>query len=157
MKLSEHFTLEELIASPTAKRLNIDNTPTPLVKTRLELLVKTVLEPIRKKYGKQIIVTSGYRSPELNKKVGGAKTSYHCYGNAADIRSKSDTPQDNRELWLCIVDMVKRGEISVKQVINEYGFDWIHLSYQDGRTTKRNQLLDAVRKNGKTVYFPSKT
>ena len=153
MKLTENFTLEELTYSATAKRLGIDNTPSEVVVSKLKTLCKTVLQPIRKKYGKSIVVTCGYRCPKLNKIVGGASTSDHIYGNAADIRSMSDTKADNKALFDLIVKMMVNREIQVKQIINEYGYDWIHVSYQDGRTTKKNEGLEAFRdKNGKTVY-----
>lgn len=152
MKLTENFTLEELTYSATAQRLGIDNTPSDLVVSKLKTLCKTVLQPIRKKYGKSIVVTCGYRSTRLNKVVGGASTSDHIYGNAADIRSMSDTKADNKALFDLIIGMVKKKEIQVKQVIDEFGYDWIHISYQDGRTTKKNQILRAVKVNGKTTY-----
>lgn len=152
MKLTENFTLEELTYSATAQRLGIDNTPSEGVVNKLKTLCKTVLQPIRKKYGKSIVVTCGYRSPKLNKVVGGASTSDHMYGNAADIRSVSDTKADNKALFDLILGMVKKKEIQVKQVIDEFGYDWIHVSYQDGRTTKKNQILRAVKVNGKTTY-----
>ena len=66
MKLTEHFSLEELIKSSTAKAKKIDNTPTQAAKTNLQRLASNILEPIRLKYGKPIIVTSGYRSMALN-------------------------------------------------------------------------------------------
>ena len=152
MKLTENFTLEELTYSATAQRLGIDNTPSEAVIAKLRTLCKTVLQPIRKTYGKSIVVTCGYRCAKLNKVVGGASTSDHMYGNAADIRSVSDTKADNKALFDLILGMIKKREIQVKQVIDEYGYDWIHVSYQDGRTTKKNQVLRAVRVNGKTTY-----
>ena len=152
MKLSENFTLEELTFSETARRKGIDNTPPDAVVSKLRTLCKTVLQPVRKKYGKSIVVTCGYRCAKLNKLVGGASTSDHIYGNAADIRSVSDTKADNKALFDLIIGMMKKKEIQVKQVIDEFGYDWIHVSYQDGRTTKKNQVLRAVKVNGKTTY-----
>ena len=88
-QLTKNFSLEELIASATAKAKKIDNTPTPQVKENLEKLCKEVLQPIRDKYGKAITVTSGYRSPKLNAAVGGVKTSQHVLGQAVDIKCTS--------------------------------------------------------------------
>lgn len=133
MKLSKSFSLEELVASSTAKKLNIDNTPGTKELTNLIKLVTTVLQPIRDKYGKPIIISSGYRCPKLNKAVGGSATSQHKIGQAADIHSLSNTEKDNMILWNIICDMVKNGEIKTGQYIFEYGYkavgpDWIHVS-----------------------------
>lgn len=157
MNLTKNFTLEELIASPTAKRLGISNTPTATGKAKLKLLAENILQPIRDAYGKSIIVTSGYRCTKLNSVVGGASTSDHIYCCAADIRSVSDTTGDNKRLWEVVVWLYKQGKLpNLKQCINEYVFDWIHVSFQDGRTSKRGQFLDAKKSGGKTVYVTSR-
>ena len=98
-KFSKNFTYEELVNSATAKRLKIDNTPNEEQKEKLKRLAVEILQPIRDKYGKPIVVTSGFRCAKLNNAVGGAKTSQHCKGEAADIRSVSDTRKDNFELF----------------------------------------------------------
>ena len=133
MKLSKSFSLEELVTSSTAKKLNIDNNPGTKELNNLIKLVTTVLQPIRDKYGKPIIISSGYRCPKLNKAVGGSATSQHKTGQAADIHSLSNTEKDNMILWNIICDMVKNGEIKTGQYIFEYGHkdvgpDWIHVS-----------------------------
>lgn len=128
MKITEHFTLEELTKSATAKRLGINNSPTPEALKKLESLCVLILEPIREKYGKPIVVTSGYRSVNLNIRVGGVNTSQHIYGEAADIRSLSDSKEDNKELFILIHKMISAGEIVVGQLINENDYDWIHIS-----------------------------
>ena len=137
MKLTEHFSLEELIKSSTAKAKKIDNTPTQAAKTNLQHLASNILEPIRLKYNKPIIVTSGYRSMALNKAVGGSKTSQHLLGQAADIKAPHN---ENKALFQLIEKMVKAGEIQVGQLIDEYGYKWIHVSLP--RTNKpNNQIL----------------
>ena len=73
MKLTENFTLEELYASPTADRLGIDNTPSPLVRQNLRLLAEKILQPIRNEYKHPLTVTSGYRCAALNRAVNGAQ------------------------------------------------------------------------------------
>lgn len=157
MNLSKNFTLEELAASPTAKRLGIANTPSQTGREKLAILARNILQPIRDAYGAPVVVTSGYRCTRLNTAVGGAKTSDHIYCCAADIRSQSDTVEDNKRLWETVVRLWKEGKIpTLKQCINEYGFDWIHVSFQDGRTAKRGQFLDAKRVKGKTIYNNSK-
>ena len=73
--LTDNFTKEELIASATASRLGIDNTPTKEAESKLYLLATTILQPLRDLYGKPIKVSSGYRCKALNKAVGGVTTS----------------------------------------------------------------------------------
>lgn len=129
----KYFTLDELTASDKAKRLNIDNTPTPEAKARLVALVAHILDPLREAMGVPIRVTSGYRSPQLNKAVGGVKASQHQRGEAVD--------------FVCL-DMAKAFEYIKKalpfdQLIWEYGDDrapaWIHVSYRMG--ANRRQVL----------------
>ena len=127
MKLTEHFTLEELIKSSTADRLKIDNAPTKSIIFNLTEVAQ-LLEKIRTTYGKPIIVTSGYRCEALNNAVGGSKTSQHRLGQAADIRSVSDTKKDNQELFKVILGMIFQEKIEVGQVIDEYDYNWIHVS-----------------------------
>lgn len=138
MNLSKNFTLEELTASPTAKAKGIDNTPTEKVIAELTKLAKTVLQPIREAYGKPIIVSSGYRCPALNTAVKGAKTSQHMLGQAADIKTKSDNPKDNKELFDIAVKLMKEGKIVTGQIIDEYNYDWVHISTPGGH---KNQIL----------------
>lgn len=87
-----------------------------------------LLEKIRTVYKKPIIVTSGYRCKKLNDAVGGSKTSQHMKGQAADIRSVSDTPQDNKDLFMTIMGMMIQKQIDVGQLIDEYNYNWIHIS-----------------------------
>jgi len=157
MELTKNFTLEELTASPIAKRYGISNTPSQTGKEKLAVLARNILQPIRDAYGAPVVVTSGYRCTRLNTVVGGAKTSDHIYCCAADIRSQSDTVEDNKRLWETVVKLWKEGKIPMlKQCINEFGYDWVHVSFQDGRTSKRGQFLDARRVKGKTIYNNSK-
>lgn len=126
MKLSKNFTYEEMIASATAKRLGINNTPSAKEVGYLRRLCQEVLQPIRDKYGKCITVTSGYRCPKLNKAVGGSSTSQHTQGQAVDITL--GTPALNKMLFNMILEMIKKKEIKVGQLIDEYGYRWIHIS-----------------------------
>lgn len=139
MELTKNFTLDELTKSATATRLKIDNTPSKRIVDNLTELATKVLQPIRNKYGKPIIVTSGYRCVTLNKAVGGATFSQHCQGQAADIKSVSDSVTDNKALFDLIVKMIQNGEIVVGQLIDEHNFDWIHISTPS--TIKTNQIL----------------
>ena len=95
--------------------------------------------------GKPIIVTSGYRCEKLNRAVGGAASSQHVKGEAADIRSVEDTPEENKKLY----DLIVKLGLPFDQLINEYGFDWVHVSFG---SRHRRQKLKAVKKNGRTSY-----
>ena len=85
MMISKNFTLAELCNSAAAKRFGINNNPDDKVIKNLELLAKNILQPIRDHFDKAIHIVSGYRSPGLNKKVGGASNSQHLIGQAVDI------------------------------------------------------------------------
>lgn len=86
MNLSENFTLEELTRSETAKRLKITNSPNPEQLKNLKILCTQVLQPARNAMRQPLIISSGFRSKELNKAVGGVTNSYHLQGMAADIK-----------------------------------------------------------------------
>lgn len=142
MRITDNFTLEELTASATAKSRGIKNTPDVTCAIKLTLLLAYVLQPIRDRYRKPIRITSGYRCAELNKAVGGVAGSDHTYGCAVDIKSNYGTKKENRELFNLIKDMITNGEIKVKQLINEQDYSWIHISFQDGRTSRINHIIE---------------
>lgn len=121
----KYFTIQELTKSATASRRGINNTPDEIVKMNLTLLVEKILDPLREAWGAPIIVTSGYRCGRLNKAVGGAAKSQHMYGQAADIRTVSDKPEDNKKLF----DLIRELKLPYDQLIDEYGFNWVHVSY----------------------------
>ena len=121
----KYFTIAELTKSSTAKRKGIDNTPTESVKKNLTLLVEKILDPLREAWGAPIIVSSGYRCPKLNRAVGGATASQHMLGQAADIHTVSDKPEDNKKLF----ELIKSLKLPFDQLINEYGYNWVHVSY----------------------------
>lgn len=132
-------------------RLGIDNTAEASIRANLTALVENVLDPLRAKWGMPIIVTSGYRCTALNKAVGGAASSQHTKGMAADIRTVSDSRADNMRLLRCLLN----SGIVFDQVICEYPDaqgrpDWIHVSFNIAGNRKNR--LTAVRKNGRTVY-----
>ncbi len=133
MKLSEHFTLEELTRSATAKARGIDNTPTERDKANLKRLAAEVLEPLRKMAGVPIIVTSGFRCPKLNAAVGGEPTSQHMRGEAADIKCA-----DNRMLFAAAMELMLLGKIKVGQLIDEKKYAWLHISLPT--LAKNNQV-----------------
>lgn len=133
----KYFSLQELIRSNTAERLGIDNTPDAVVVEHLEMLVERLLDPLREAFGRPIIVTSGYRCPELNKAVGGSPTSAHLQGYAADLVPKDGDVQRFLELtrwWLL------REEIPYDQLIVETsseGAKWVHLGLYSPQHTQR--------------------
>lgn len=128
MQLTQHFTLEELTQSVTARNRSIDNTPNKSELANLRLLAESVLEPLRQAYGKPIVVSSGFRCAALNKAVGGSRTSQHLLGQAADIHALSGSPEDNKALFEVAASLVNTGKIKVGQLIDEYGYSWVHIS-----------------------------
>lgn len=143
MKISQFFTLEEMILSQTAIRKSIDNIPTEEVIKNLELLCKNVLDNIRVKLSTPIHVSSGYRSPALNKAIGGAKTSQHVKGQAADISIHGVTTEN-------LYNVIKGMGIEYDQLIQEFD-SWVHISFNSAGNRKEN--LRAIKSNGKTVYL----
>ena len=144
----KYFTINELTKSTTAIKRHIDNTPSKEVERSLTALVEKVLDPLREAYGKPIIVTSGYRCPRLNAIVGSTPSSQHVKGEAADIKSVQDTPEENKKLY----DLIVKLKLPFDQLINEHNYDWVHVSYG---ARHRRQKLKAVRNYWKTVYVNS--
>lgn len=137
-----YFTYRELTASSTAKRLGIDNTPSDTVRARLEALVDSVLDPLRKLYNKPIKVTSGYRCPKLNAAVGGSQNSQHMRGEAADITSINDDLDENKK----ILDILLRSGLTFDQLLIEHPDksgrpDWIHVSYTRRRPNRKQVIV----------------
>ena len=138
MRLSKNFSYDELVYSATAERLKLDNTPNEKEIEFLRKLANEVLQPIRDKWGRPIVVTSGFRSEKVNNAVGGVKNSQHRLGQAADLKIGSKS--QNKALFNFIADLVKKGEIRVGQLIDEYGYSWIHVSLpREGKVN--NQVL----------------
>ena len=134
----KHFSISELTASATAQREGIDNSPTESVHQLLLVLVEKLLDPIREAWGEPIVVSSGYRCPELNTLVGGAKNSHHLLGCAADIIAGNKA--DHRRLFNLIQQMQQQGQIRFTQLIAEKDYQWLHISYVPGML--RNQVIN---------------
>ena len=134
----QHFTIQELSASATAERLTIDNTPPRAAQRMLTILVEQLLDPIRRRYGAPIIVTSGYRCPALNTAVGGVANSHHIVGCAADVTTGNI--EQNKVLYALIIEMQTTYAIRFTQLIAEEGYRWLHISYVPGML--RNQIID---------------
>jgi len=137
MKLSEHFTLEEMIASSEAPRRGIDNSPTPDV---IEELRKTaeLLEEVRAILGGQVvIVTSGYRCPALNAAIGGAANSAHMWGGAADFLC----PSAGSPMIVC-QKLAGTPGLRFDQIIHEFG-SWTHIGRaRDGSCRQQVLTID---------------
>lgn len=131
----KYFNLKELIKCTIAIARGIINVPNKNEEANLIALVDNVLDPLREAYGKPIIVTSGYRSEQLNRMLGGAKTSQHVKGQAVDIRSVEDTYEENKKLF----DLIVKLNLPFDQLIDEYNYDWVHVSYSKDKN--RKQLL----------------
>jgi hypothetical protein len=144
MRLSENFSLEELTASETAARRGIDNTPSEEVINNLKRLAAALQEVRALLNNRSILVSSGYRSPELNRAVGGSATSDHCKGLAADFICPSyGTPND-------VVRAISGSNLSFKQVIREFD-KWVHLSIPEEGQEPRKQAL-IIDREGTRAY-----
>jgi zinc D-Ala-D-Ala carboxypeptidase len=131
--ISKHITLSEATNSPTALRLKIKNEPNPTQLEAMKVVANMLFEPLREWYGKPIKINSFFRCEELNKSVGGSKTSQHCKGEAIDMSAGSK--EENKKLF----DWCKANLI-FDQLINEYDYTWVHISYKVGMN--RNQTLE---------------
>lgn len=136
---NNYFSDRELYASSTAKKYGIDNTPTQEAWGNLYALRDNVLNPAREQYGSCIFVNCAYRSPEVNKLVGGVATSQHVTGQAADITTKS--VEGNRKLFAILMEMG-----NFDQIIWEGQGAWIHVSFSS--SMNRHSVL-AQNANGK--------
>lgn len=146
----KYFTVNELCKSSTATKKGIANVPSSEERANLEALIANVLDPLREAWGKPIVVNSGFRCERLNKAVGGAAGSQHKTGEAADIEAVTRDPADNRRLF----ELVRKLGLPFDQMINEFGYDWVHISFS--RSRRRGQVLEAKKSGGKTVYVSMK-
>ena len=151
MQLSTNLSLAEVTRSETAKRRGISNMPTPEHIENFKKLAVNIFQPIREHFGKPILISSGYRSAELNKAIGGSLSSQHCSGEAIDI-DMDGTDITNKQIFDYIKD-----NLNFDQMIWEFGTDanpdWVHVSFAANRS-QRKQILVAKKANGKTTYTP---
>ena len=140
-----------MTASATARRMGIDNTPTPKIIDNLQQLVDNVLDPLRMHWGRPVIVTSGYRCPKLNKAVHGAAQSQHITGQAADIRTVSDDRTENMKLLRLLVSLKLPFDKLIAEYVDGQGRpDWIHVSFSPLKrgmkmTCKDGRYLPGIR------------
>src|SRR5262245_31559268 len=130
MRLSKYFVLDEMTASDTASRHGIENIPGTDEMVNLRHLCETILDPLRELAGSPSVISSGYRSPRVNARIGGSKTSQHCKGEAADIKCPA---LGNQKLY----DLIVGSGLKFDQLIQEFwtadGGGWIHISYTHRR------------------------
>jgi hypothetical protein len=142
MRLSKHFSLEELTQSDTAVRLDIDNTPSEEVMDNLKFLAEK-LEDVRDLLHNPMLISSGFRSDALNSHLGSKRTSAHTRGLAVDFISPSfGTPEE-------IVEAIVNSDIQYDQVILEFG-RWVHLAFTPNEPRKQALIID---KKG-TRFYP---
>jgi len=152
MKLSANFQLSELVKSQIAERKGIPNNPSPAHIDNLKALCVNVLQPIRSHFEAPVMISSGYRSPELCIAIGSKITSQHATGNAADLEVPGI---DNKVLATWIKE-----NLEYDQLILEFYRDgepdsgWVHVSWNSDKN--RSNSLRAARDEelGKTVYKP---
>ena len=150
MKLTNNFSLSEMIKSQTAERKGINNNPNEDNIENLQRLCEHILQPVRDHYGKVVSVSSGFRSPELCVAIGSSINSQHASGQAADFEIYGVS---NKELADYIAD-----NLDFDQLILEFwkpeepNSGWVHCSYK-GADSNRKEYLRAVRgSTGKTSY-----
>lgn len=143
IKLSEHLTLDECVDSHVAEERGLDNTPPAEAIEALKALAKFCFEPLRIEFGAPIAITSGFRSPALNRTVKGALDSQHMRGEALDMICA-----DNLRLF-----EIAKEQANFDQLIYERGDDkcpaWVHISYSF-KGANRGEILR--RYNGDPAY-----
>jgi len=146
MKISKNITFKEATRSNTAIKKGIDNNPNETQLKAMVIVATMIFEPVRNHFAKQIRINSFFRSVELNKKIGGSKTSQHCEGEAIDMDGLEGLT--NAEIFHYIKD-----NLNFDQLIWEFGNDeqpdWVHASY-NSNGINRKQVLKAY--NTKPTY-----
>lgn len=137
MRLSPHFTLGELTKSQTALRMGMDNDPDEETIEAMTALCVEALEPIREHFGRPVVVNSGYRSPNVNRAIGGTSTSQHCKGEAADVEVPG---LDNEELYLWAADNIDFDQLILEYYTGEESSGWVHVSHVSRETNRRDRL-----------------
>lgn len=150
LRISQHISYAEATKSQQAVRFNIINKPNEEQLESMRNLANKVFEPIRRNFKKPIAITSFFRSPALNKVIGGSLTSQHCKGEAMDIDADVFGGVTNSEIFHFI-----KNNLDFDQLIWEFGNhkepDWVHVSLRIN--TNRRQILRAEKRNGSTVYI----
>jgi len=150
-KLTEHFALEEMTVSPTAKRLGIPNTPTAAHIENMRYCCEKILEPVRAKFG-PVTINSSYRAPLVNKAVGGSKTSQHVNGQAIDFEVKG---VDNRKVADWVADNLEFDQVILEfYAAGDKNSGWVHASIKKEGGNRKQRLVATKSKAGGTKYTP---
>ena len=147
--ISKHISLKEATKSNTAERLGIENFPDSPTLVNMQALAENIFEPLRNFVGGPIYITSFYRSPELNKAIGGSTRSQHCLGQAIDLDDVLGNAT-NKDMFDYI-----RYNLDFDKLIWEFGSEhnpaWVHVSFRQ-EEENRGEVLKAEKINGKTTY-----
>ena len=140
-----HFTIEELYASETARKLGIDNTPSVQKMIHLVYLAAYVLEPLRVAMNRPIHISSGYRCEKLNKAVGGVYNSQHLKGQAVDIDIEGDM-EFGKKIFNYIKDHLPFDQLIWEH--NKSGTYWVHVSFvfPDFGRNRKNVIDNLLKK-----------
>ena len=151
MNLSKNLELFEMTRSETAKRKGVSNEPTPEHIENMIVLANKIFQPIRDHFGVPIYISSGYRSAALNKKIGGAKNSYHIYGMAFDLdQDGKNNGVSNKQIFDFIKDNLIFTEL-IWEYGNDQNPDWVHVAYDSKKLNK--EILKAKRTTFGTKYI----
>ena len=132
--------------SNTAARLKMKNATNKEHRKNMQVLIRDLIQPMRDALG-PIRISSGYRSPALNRAIGGSSKSQHCKGQALDLQFWKDGEMCNKEIY----DWVLKSGLEFDQMINEFDYAWIHISLKN--KNNRNMVLEAYKDNdGDTAY-----
>ena len=146
MKLSKNFSRAEIEHSNTAKRLGISNEMSDKHLENMQRVIDNLIQPMRDAIG-PIRISSGYRSPQLNRAIGGSAKSQHCKGEALDLQFWEKGKMNNKVIY----DWVLESGVEFDQMINEFDYSWIHISLKSKEN--RSQVLEAYKnEKGKTAY-----
>ena len=149
MNLSDNLSLAEATYSATALRKGIANKPTQQHLINLKEVALHIFQPCREHFGKPLRVTSGYRSEELNKEIGGSSKSQHSKGEALDMQSTKG--YTNKELFMFIKDHLNFDQLIGEFPDNVGEYAWVHCSYK--KEGNRGEVLIAYKDdNNKTKY-----
>lgn len=157
----KYFKLEEFVKSDTAKKHNIDNTPSVIQINNINVLVDNILDPLREDWAKycedqslgkgSIRVTSGIRSKRLNELVGGSPSSSHYIGYAADIVPTNGKMKEFKEF---VINWLKDKEFDqmISESEDEKGVpSWIHIGWKNNSNQQRRRFMGM--KNNKYYYI----
>ena len=150
MKLTENFSLAEMIVSPTAKRLGLSNTPTAEHIENMRYCCEKILEPVRAHFGKPVQINSSYRAPLVNKAVGGSKTSQHVNGQAIDFEVPG---VDNKKVADWVADNLEFDQVILEfYTAGDKNSGWVHASIKKEGGNRKLRMIASKSKAGGTVY-----